>query len=74
MRQNQRIGLYANKKKPVAAIRKENEMKKVILYGIRGIGRKEIEFFLSNSYEIIGYSDSDKCYNKCRYINYIRYF
>lgn len=49
-------------------------MKKVILYGIRGSGRKEIEFFLDNSYEIIAYSDSDIQYDRYRYINYKRFF
>jgi len=48
--------------------------KKVILYGIRGEGRKEIEYYLSNAYEIIGYSDSDVQYHTCRYINYISFF
>jgi len=49
-------------------------MKSVILYGIRGTGRKEIESFLSDSYEIIGYSDSDVRYWKCQHINFKRFF
>lgn len=49
-------------------------MKKVILYGIRGTGRKEIEHFLSDSYEIVGYSDSDVQYCDYNYFNYIRFF
>ena len=48
-------------------------MKKVILYGVRGKGRKEVESFLDDSYEIVGYSDSDKRYWGCRYIDFIRF-
>ncbi len=48
--------------------------KKVILYGIRGEGRREIEYYLSNDYEIIGYSDSDVQYYTCHYINYKCFF
>ena len=50
------------------------EVKKVILYGIRGAGRKEIELYLSNSYEIVGYSDSDKQYHDFHYVDYINFF
>lgn len=48
-------------------------MRRVILYGLRGKGRKEVESFLDESYEIVGYSDSDLQYWDCRYINYIRF-
>lgn len=49
-------------------------MKRVILYGIRGRGRKEIESFLNDSYEIVGYSDSDTQYQKGQHINFNRFF
>lgn len=49
-------------------------MKKVILYGIRGRGRKEVEKFLSDSYVIVGYSDSDIQYWNCQYINFTKFY
>lgn len=49
-------------------------MKKVILYGIRGLLRKEIEQYLSDEYEIIGYSDSAAEYQHCRWIDFKQFF
>lgn len=48
-------------------------MQTVILYGLRGAGRREVEYFLSDDYKIIGYSDSDIQYNSYSYINYIKF-
>lgn len=49
---------------------KKEDNKKVILYGIRGSGRKEIELFLDDHYEIKGYCDSAKEYSDYKFIDY----
>ncbi len=48
-------------------------MKSIILYGVRGI-RKDIETYLSNQFQIIGYSDSDPIYSDVLYYEYKPFF
>lgn len=44
-------------------------MKKVIIYGVRG-RRRYIEEMLSSNYEVVGYSDSDSLYQKLKWYEY----